>query len=630
MPRVSLLRPGKPECPLEDAVQSPHPSGSLNPASENTTVRNPSSAVTRRRFLQSAALLAAPAVLPSQNLSGNFAQKNEALCTEYERRALALTGVRANDPAAMHELMAEWPTLYPPWTKPLDAYDSTRFGPLLAVSDEGENAETIARAAYASAKARALHPPSPMPLGVMIDGERMISAGEGPIGPDEYAKLIAAAFERTLCSTNVGVRVNARLYRLLPEFAIADAAEDQTKWLARVFAAFAPFLKTLDSVPRPLTVRLIVEGSDAPATVARLVAQLEAGRSQGLLGPASLHRFSLLSISSGVIHADAPVAEIKRVITIAAQAGISEVAIDGDLTLAARERTSVASLLNIVDASTLRDLFAAAREQRVRLVYRYQVDADSAARTVWTGLQAARSFGFTAGKYGLIPLMLEEQEQVVALVSRWTEGWTAVPAFYVDTPLVTGDDIFDESRCVEAALLWMEKVRTAGARLVLFDCPDRIAARHLVRDAQHTEGLLTLDEIAAIEQHAKGLGLKPMWSGGITARLAFALGTQQVFAIFSTGAASRQVPVHGSFAGDPDLASEVAPTELGVRRLHAALQAGFLSSVLSKRNPKIADEIGNHAQQLLAAIDAGSNVEPALGALDDALVRGWTAHWSKA
>ena len=367
----------------------------------------------------------------------------------------------------------------------------------------------------------------------------------------------------------------------------------------------------------------------------RLAAKLDAGRSQGLLGPASLHRFSLLSIAGGVIHAGTPanetnLAEIKRVIGIAAQAGISEVAIDADLTLAARERMSVASLLNIVDVSTLRDLFAAAREQKVRLVYRYQVDADSAARTVWTGLQAARSFGFTAGKYGLVPLTLEEQEQVVALVSRWTQGWTAIPAFYVDMPLVTGDDVFDESRCVEAAFLWMKKVHAAGARLVLFDCPDRIAARHLIRDAQHAEGILTLDQIAAIEQHAKGLGLKPMWSGGITARLAFALGAQQVFAIFSTGAASRQVPVHGSFADDPALASEGAPTELGVRRVHAALQAGFLSCVLRELNPKIADEIADRAQQLLAAIDAGSNVEPALAALDDILVRGWTAHWMKA
>lgn len=594
------------------------------------TLRKPSSAVTRRRFLQSAALLAAPAALPAQSLSSNFALQDEALRAEYERRALALAGVRANDPAALREMMAEWPTLYPPWTKRLDEYDSARFGPLLAVSDEGENAETIARAAYLSAKAGALRTPSPLPIGLMIDGERMVSAGEGPIGPDEYAKLIAAAFERTLCSTNVGVRLNVRFYQRLPEFAIADAAEDETRWLGRVFEAFVPFLKTPDGVPRPLTVRLVVEPSDTAATVTRLVAKLETGRGQGLFGPASLHCFSLLSIARGAIYAGDPVDEIKRVIAIAAQAGIGEVAIDGDLTQAARERMSVASLLNIVDVRTLRVLFAAAREQKVRLVYRYQVDVDSAARTVWTGLHAARSLGFTAGKYGLVPLALEQQEQVVAFVSRWTEGWTAVPAFYVDTPLVTRDDVFDDSRCLDAALLWMEKVRAAGARLVLFDCPDRIAPRHLIRDAQHPAGVLTLAQIGAIEQHAKDLGLKPMWSGGITARFALALGAQQVFAIFSTGATSRQVPVHGSFADDPDLASEGAPTELGVRRVHAALQAGFLSSVLREENPKIADEIANRVQQLLAAVDVGSNITPTLAALDDLLIRGWIAHWSKA
>jgi hypothetical protein len=589
-------------------------------------LRTSDSSVTRRKFLQGAALLAAPAALPAQAVPGNFAQQNIALRASYERRALALAGVRASDPAALRDLMAEWPALYPPWTGRLDEYNAEQFGPLLAVSDEGENAETIARAAYASAKARALHRAKPMPLGVMIDGERMVSAGEGPIGPDEYAKLIATAFERTLCSTNVGVRVNVRLYRLLPEFSVADAAQDEEKWLVRVFAVFGPFLKTPDGVSRPLTIRLIVQPADAVAMVSKLIAKLEAGRGQGLLGPASVHRFSLLSICDGAIREGAQTEEIKRVMAIAAQAGVPEVAIDGDLTLAARERMSVASLLNIVDVSTLRDLFAAARQQKVRLVYRYQVDTDSAARTIWTGLHAARSYGFTAGKYGLVPLTLEEQERVVSLVSRWTEGWTAVPALYVDTPLVTEDDVFDALRCMEATLVWMEKVRGAGARIALFDCPDRLAARHLVRDAQHSDGVLTLDQIAAIEQRARELGLKPMWSGGITARLAFALGAQRVFAIFSTGAASRQVPVHGSFADDPDLASEIAPTELGVRRVHAALQAGFLAAVLRTRNPKLADDVSKGAQQLLAAIDAQSGMEEALAKLDEALARGWTAH----
>ena len=576
-----------------------HAKGALTRArNRDHTVRKPISAVSRRRFLGSAAILAAPAVLPAQSRAGTFAQQDEALRAQ----------------------------CYPSSTQ-LEHYDAERFGPLLAVSDEGDNATIIAHAAYESAKARALHPAGAASVGLMIDGERMVSAGEGPIGPDEYAKLIAAAFQRTLCSTNVGVRANTRLYRLLPEFAIADAANDESAWIARVFAAFAPFLKTPNDTPRPLTVRLVVQPADTPATVQRLVAELRSGRAQGKLGPASIDRFALLSITNGPITNGAPVDEIERVLAIAAQAGVAEVAVDGDLTPAARERESVASLLNVMDVATLRPLFAVARQKNVRLVYRYEVDTDSTARTVWTGLHTAHSYGLSAGKYGLLPLTLEEQERVVTLVSRWTEGWTTVPAFYVDTPLVTADDVFDESRMVEAAALWMERVHTAGARLALFDCPDPITARTLVHDAQHPNGVLTLAQIAALKRRATEIGLKPLWSGGLTPRLAFALGAQRVFGIFCTGAAARKVAVHGNFSDDPDLASEIAPTELGVRRVHAVLQAGFLTAALRARNPTLAEQIGARAQRLLDAIDARSGVEQTLEALDDALIPGWTAHW---
>jgi len=588
------------------------------------------SAVTRRKFLQGAALLAAPISLHSQLAQNTFEQHQQALREWYERKALRLAGVRTDDAETLRDLLAESPVLYPPWTGRLDEYDSEAYGPLLAVSDEGDNAQTIAHAAYASAKARAMHPASAMALGVMIDGERMVSAGEGPIGPEEYAKLIAAAFGRTLCSTNVGVRVNARLYRLFPEFSIADAAADEEKWLAGVFASFRPFLKTPDSNPRPLTVRLVVQPGDSLATVRKLLAKLEAGRGQGLLGPASIHQISLLSICSGVIRAGAEMEEIKRLLEIASQTGIAEVAIDGELLFGARQRLSVQSLLNILEVSALRDLFAVARQQKVRLVYRYQVDADSAARTIWTGLHTTRSYGFTAGKYGLVPLTLDEQVRVVGLISRWTKGWTAIPAFYVDTPLVTHDDIFDESRCMEAALLWMEKVRTAGAKLALFDCPDRIAGRHLLRDERNAEakGLLTLDQIATLEQRGRELGLKLMWSGGITARQAFSLGAQGVFAIFSTGATSRRVAVHGSFADDPELASEGEPTEIGVRRVHAAIQGGFLAKALNGSNKEFAEKVSDCSQRLLQAIDALSPTEEALAQLDEALLRGWALHWA--
>jgi len=94
-------------------------------------------------------------------------------------------------------------------TKVLEAYDNKRFGPILGVSDEGSAAKTIAKAAYKSAKAIAMGDDADgMCVGMIIDGERMGSAGEIPIGPDEYAQVEPAANGWTFCTTNVGVRVS--------------------------------------------------------------------------------------------------------------------------------------------------------------------------------------------------------------------------------------------------------------------------------------------------------------------------------------------------------------------------------------------------------------------------------------
>lgn len=102
----------------------------------------------------------------------------------------------------------------------LDEYNNDLFGPLLAVSDEGSAAPAILRAAYASAKARAFPSIDPLRLGVILDGERMTSAGEAPIGPPEYSALTAVGLGRLVLTTNVGVRVNARLSKQLPEISV--------------------------------------------------------------------------------------------------------------------------------------------------------------------------------------------------------------------------------------------------------------------------------------------------------------------------------------------------------------------------------------------------------------------------
>lgn len=559
-------------------------------------VSEPGFSVSRQAFLQGAALLAAPAVLPAP-----------------VGAAAAAVSAPSNS-----------------WAPPLERYDADRYGPLLAVSDEGDNAAYIARAAYESAKARAMHGTTAAAVGIMIDGERMVSAGEGPIGPDEYAKVVAASRGKTFCSTNVGVRANARLYVPLPEFAVADAAANESAWLARVFAAFVPFLKTPNGVVRPLTVRFVVTPNDDGAVVSHLVAQLEAGRAQGKLGPASLHRLSLLCITDGPIATGAPIIEIERVLGVAAQAGVPEVAIDGDPTQWAREHLSVATLLNVADVDTLRGLFAAAKTNGVQLVYRYRVDVDSTARTIWTGLYTARAHGLSAGKFGLTPLALEEQERAVSLISGWTKGWTTVPAFYVDTPLVTADDVYADDRTYDGARLWIDRVRALGAQLALFDCPDRFAGKYLIRDAQHPTGVFTIDQVVALDRYARSRGLRPLWSGGLSARLAYELGAHRVTGIFCTGAAARLVAVHGNFDDDPDLARELAPTESGVRRVHAVLQAGFLATSLQSRNASLAAEIQSRAQVLLAAIDAKNHESQALASLDESMLRAWPAYWAGA
>ena len=74
------------------------------------------------------------------------------------------------------------------------------------------------------------------------------------------------------------------------------------------------------------------------------------------------------------------------------------------------------------------------------------------------------------------------------------------------------------------------------------------------------------------------LGVKILWSGGITAPQAFDLARRRVFGIFSTSSTAAKMAVTTQFERDPRLAAENEPTEFGVRRMHAIIQGGFLSS----------------------------------------------------
>jgi len=457
---------------------------------------------------------------------------------------------------------------------PLDTYDSERFGPLFAVSDEGSAGETIVNAAYASAKAKALWPIDPVSLGIALDGERMTSAGEVPIGPPEYEDLSDAAAGRLLLTTNVGVRVNTRLTQQLPEFAVTEKSANDKQWLDNVFAAFEPFVHTPDGQPRPLTVRLSVEPKAPIKSLKGVVTKLEAGRKEGKMGPAEIHQLSVLVAFEDRI-TDDEIDVIERIMKLAADAGIRELAIDADLREPARRRLGIQSLLNILDPEHLRRLLRLSRQLAVRLTYRYHLDIETAARTIWTGLHTARTNGFSAGKYGLMPMTLEEQGAVIEMITGWTADWTAIPAFYVDTPLLTAEDVYDDTRCKDAAKLWLKTARGAGAKIVLFDSPDRVNPRRLIRqpNVANDIGVLSLADIEEILGYAKELGISILWSGGITSRQAFELAKRKVFGIFSTSSTAAKIAVTAAFEDDPRLATENEPTDVGVRRIHA-IKAG--------------------------------------------------------
>lgn len=513
--------------------------------------------------------------------------------------------------------------------KALEVYDHARFGPVLGVSDEGTAAGAIVEAAYKSAKAQALGRPGPMAVGVIIDGERMGSAGEVPIGPPEYEMVLAGAIGNVFCTTNVGVRVNTRLHQPLPEIPVAAAAADEAKWLDAIFARFKPFIQTPDGVPRPLTVRLVVDDGESDDALRRLVPKLEAGRAAGKLGSADLHRISFLIVFSDPITTPERIDQVRRLISLAAELGVPEVAIDGDLLEASRRRISIQGLLNVLEPRTARELLAHAGGLGVNLVYHYEVDPETAARTVWTGLNSAYKNGLTAAKYGLFPLDLEEQEYVVRHIQRWMAEWTPIPAFYVDTALVTDHDVYESDRVVEAAKMWLDMIAANGAKVALVDAPDRIDPHRLLKTGgANDRGVISLGDLATLLAHAEGLGLRVLWSGGISAQEAFELGKLGVFGFFTTGSTARVVPVGHTLHRDRQLASEKEPTELGVRRIHALSGAGYVIKVLTGRDDDLRDEIAERAASLIAASTETEACGEALDALDEALARGWERHWA--
>lgn len=167
--------------------------------------------------------------------------------------------------------------------------------------------------------------------------------------------------------------------------------------------------------------------------------------------------------------------------------------------------------------------------------------------------------------------------------------------------------------------------------MVLIDSPDRITPRRLVREdppAQDDRGVITLAEIAGLHEVAGKLGLKVLWSGGITPPQAYELAKLGVAGIFTTSSTAERIAVGAVLERDPQLPFENEPTDLGVRRIHALIQAGFLAGKLGATS--LGKKIEAAAKALLLAIAAKNHggVPNALASLDGLLIEGWKQHWA--
>jgi hypothetical protein len=516
----------------------------------------------------------------------------------------------------------------------LKNYDHLRWGPFLGVSDEGSAAGAIRDAAFESPKVRAL-PKSvrrtPLVVGVAVDAERLGGIGEVAVGPEEYADVWLECVGRVLITTNIGTRVNTRVYRREPRVLLESGSRRAVaEAKAEIAAAFRPFVQTPDNEPRPLTVFVDIPPNARMTTPKKRAALRELGafvQSGKAAGKPAAPEGQVLGLAArvegGLPGRDAAM----RAINLASSARLRVVILDGAKRRVAEEAISLAGLLDYFAPGIVGPLLREAKEKKVRLRAANLPDADTIARSVWVGLTTARSMGAHLGKYGCFPLTRSEIEDVVEQVQQWLPNWSAAPVFFVDQGLLREGGVDVGSDLPRGIEIWLDTVAEHGVRVVLIDTVDKASGRRLLRTSSSDRaGFLSLRQVERIERHARKLGVGVLWAGGLGMRDAFEMGKLKVFGIYVTSATATTIPVTGSYVRDPALPAVKKPAKAGVLRAKILLEAGFLASTL---DGEMGREIERAAENLLAAIDsahgpATSTHETALAAVCET---GWRAHW---
>jgi hypothetical protein len=470
-----------------------------------------------------------------------------------------------------------------------------------------------------------------MIIGVALDAERLGGVGEVAVGPDEYADVWLGCVDRLLITTNIGTRVNTRVYRREPRILLrSDSKRALAQAKTKIAEAFRPFVETPDGEPRPLTVFIdiprFVQMTKRKKTVAllNLNAFVRSGEAAAKLKVPQGQVLGLAAwVARGLVGRDAAM----EAIDLASRAGLGVVIIDGVKRKAADEAISFAGLLDYFPPGIVGPLLREAAKKHVRLRAANLPDTDTIARSIWTGLATARSMGASLGKYGCFPLTQSETDHVVGQIQRWLPNWSAAPVFFVDQGLLR-EGAVDVDRDLRRGIeIWLDTVAAHGTHIVLIDTIDKATGRRLVKKSSTDKiGYLSLKQISRIETYGRRLGVKLLWAGGLGMREVFEMGTLGVFGVYVTSAAAATVPVSGIYARDPVLAEVKEPTKHGVLRTKTLLEAGFLSSHL---RGDLGRAVGLAAEDFLSTLEAAdaARIDSRVLALSSACVKGWRAHW---
>lgn len=484
-----------------------------------------------------------------------------------------------------------------PVMRTLERYEYRRFGPLLGVSDDGSAAAAIRQGALASPKCVALAERTPLVVGVAHDAERLGAIGEVVVGPDEYANIRLACMRRILSTTNTGTRANVRHFLPAPIIRVRpgaplSAAVDQLK------RAFASFRVTPAGKARKLTVFVRFDRGIPRARCRVALRQLQQAVASGKFADPRWHRLGLMiALPRGNRRTKHAVLDLD----LANECKVAEVAVDGPIVGSAREAHG---LLSYFEPAELREVIRRAAADGIPVRPREQVDPQTTARHVWTGLSVARNMGFELGKYGLVPMTFEEQTEVIVRIQRWFKSWCPAPVCYLDYPLVTKSDVYFGRSLTQGIRRWLKMVGELGVRVVLIDTAKKSEGRHLLKEnAADERGFLSLAEVRRLNEFGENQRIKVLWAGGISLPQAFEFGRLGVFGIYITSAVAMPVPLGRKERRDPALIAKRLPTKQGVTRAKTLLEAGFLVERLIQDSARAeADTLAAAARDLIASL----------------------------